>query len=94
MGMNGSPERGGGKEAQVVGFKEAPPFGRGASLIETRMVKKLIRLLSNIFSRCLRTVIPAALAGGGRGYPRDLGSFVAFCLAAQKRTTRATGPSV
>jgi hypothetical protein len=32
MGMNGSPERGGGTEAQVVGFKEAPPFGRGASL--------------------------------------------------------------
>jgi hypothetical protein len=25
------PERGGGTEAQVVGFKEAPPFGRGAS---------------------------------------------------------------
>jgi hypothetical protein len=32
MGMNGSPERGGGTEAQVVGCKEAPPFGRGASL--------------------------------------------------------------
>jgi hypothetical protein len=32
MGMNGSPEQGGGIEAQVVGFKEAPPFGRGASL--------------------------------------------------------------
>jgi hypothetical protein len=33
MGMNGSPERGGGTEAQVVGFKEAPPFGRGASRV-------------------------------------------------------------
>jgi len=31
MGMNGSPERGGGTEGQVVGFKEALPFGRGAS---------------------------------------------------------------
>jgi hypothetical protein len=32
MGMNGSPERGGGTEKQVVGFKEAPLFGRGGSL--------------------------------------------------------------
>jgi hypothetical protein len=38
-GMNGSPERGGGTEAQVVGFKEAPPFGRGASLAKSRSVR-------------------------------------------------------
>jgi hypothetical protein len=32
MGMNGSQEQGGGTEAQVVGFKEAPPFGRGTTV--------------------------------------------------------------
>ena len=41
MGMNGSPERGGGTEAQVVGFKEAPPFGRGASLVLIICLKSL-----------------------------------------------------
>ena len=33
MRMNGSPEQSGGTQAQVEGFKEAPPFGRRASLL-------------------------------------------------------------
>jgi hypothetical protein len=32
MGMNGSPERSGGTSSWFLGFKEAQPFERGASL--------------------------------------------------------------
>ena len=36
--MNGSPERGGGTEAQVVGFKDVPPFGQELHLNNIREI--------------------------------------------------------